>query len=357
MPAAIENSAKTNVIKEWQLGDTRDEIAANNGIGAGTVSGIINEWKKGINASEYESVRELSTSCKKQGINLGALPSSIRLNNYVQKLDANQDQIEVFISNIANSPEPEKLIDAANQIAQISRSESISLEELENRVKQREKEKQRLEEEIKERRAILESTNIDIQILNEYKKLREELSAHGLSLKDPQILLSILNTIRQIGYEPQKIVKEFQKIKSFKQTERQLNNSCKALEARLRHCREVLPMCEQIRSIGIGLPELLAFHTTVVNKAAKDNLSRQDAAYRVMEDIENYEKIGGLKNEISKMMMQQHAIGQVMAPRENSIKSLLRLQAFGITDEEILNIHQFLNSAHFQYAKTAMDHT
>jgi hypothetical protein len=78
MPAAIKYEVKTNVIKKWLDGDTRDKIASDNHIGAGTVSGIIDELKKGINALEYESVRKLSISCKKQGINLGALASSIR---------------------------------------------------------------------------------------------------------------------------------------------------------------------------------------------------------------------------------------------------------------------------------------
>ena len=77
-------------------------------------------------------------------------------------MGANQDQIESFIANLANSPESEKLIDVANQVARLSRSESIPLEELESHVKQKEEEKQILEEEIKQRRAILESTNVDV---------------------------------------------------------------------------------------------------------------------------------------------------------------------------------------------------
>jgi len=115
MPAAIDNEVKMKVIKQWLDGDTRDKIAADNQIGAGTVSGIINEYKKGINAVDFESVRELSILCKKQGINLGALASSIRLNNYIQKLSANQEQIEVLIANLANSPKPEKLVDVAKK--------------------------------------------------------------------------------------------------------------------------------------------------------------------------------------------------------------------------------------------------
>jgi hypothetical protein len=86
------------------------------------------------------------------------LAPSVRLYNYIKKLGANQDQIESFIANLANSPEPEKLIDVANQVAQLSRSESIPLEELEGHVKQKEEEKQMPEDETKERRAILEST-------------------------------------------------------------------------------------------------------------------------------------------------------------------------------------------------------
>jgi hypothetical protein len=175
MPPAIGDDIKSNVIKQWLDGDTRDKIAADNQIGAGTVSGIINEYKKEINALDFESVRELSISCKKQGINLGAFASSIRINNYIQKLGANQDKIEAFLSNLANSPEPEKLIDVANQIAQISTSESIPVGLLSNHIKQKHEEKQKLEKEIEEAGAILQSKNVDIQTTNEYKKLKEEL--------------------------------------------------------------------------------------------------------------------------------------------------------------------------------------
>ena len=120
-------------------------------------------------------------------------------------MGANQEQIEAFIANVANSPEPKKkkIFDVSNQIAQISMSESIPLEELGNHIKQQQEEKQRLEEQIKQRRAILESTNVDIMTLKEYTKLKQELGVHGLSLDDPRILLSLLKTIRQIGYEPQ----------------------------------------------------------------------------------------------------------------------------------------------------------
>src|SRR5947209_10647067 len=117
MPAAINTQVKKQVIKQYLSGDSRDRIAADNGIGAGTVTNIINEWKKGVQDSDYESVRELAVFSKKEGFDLSRVATSIRLNNYIQKLGANRDQIESFIANLVNSPEPEKLIDVANQVA------------------------------------------------------------------------------------------------------------------------------------------------------------------------------------------------------------------------------------------------
>jgi hypothetical protein len=202
MPAAIETIVKTNVIKEWLSGDSRDRIAADNNIGAGTVTNIINEWRKAIADSDYESVRELAVHSKKEGFGLSNIASSTRLINYIQKLGANQEKIESFIANLANSPEPEKLIEVANQVAHLSRSEAIPLEDLETHVRQKEEEKRTLEEEIKQKRATLESTNVEIQTINEYKQLREELDKRGLSIEDPDRLLTILKTIKQLKYDP-----------------------------------------------------------------------------------------------------------------------------------------------------------
>jgi hypothetical protein len=60
MPPAIGAQIRGQVIREWLSGNTRDEIAANNEIGPGTVSNIINEWKEGVDSIEYELIRELA---------------------------------------------------------------------------------------------------------------------------------------------------------------------------------------------------------------------------------------------------------------------------------------------------------
>ena len=154
------------------------------------------------------------------------------------------------------------------------------------------------------RRAILESTNVDVQTISEYTHLKEELSKYRLSTEDPTRLLSILRTIKQIGYDPKKIVARFSQIESLRQTEKGLKNNCKIFEERIDRCREVLPLCEQIVRLRIGIGELLAFHTAVSEKAEMYNLSMESAAYRVIEDIQDYNKLGGMKKELSDLAMQ-----------------------------------------------------
>jgi hypothetical protein len=294
----------------------------------------------------------LAVYSKKEGFVLSDIASSIRLGNFIQKLGANQDQIESFIANLANTPEPEKLIDVANQVAYVSRSESIPLEDLVGHIKQKNEENQRLEEEIKHRRAILKSTDVEMETINEYKQLKAELSKYHLSSDDPERLLTVLDNLKDYRYDPKKILAEFSNIKSLKQREKALKDNCAMLEKRMSGDRQVIPLLQRIRSMGIGIDKLLPFSLAVNEKARTCNLPISTAAYRVIEDIENYHRIGGLKNEISRLAVQIYGMNQICAPRNKAVTSLLKLQNYGITDEEILNVFEYLNRARFESAAT-----
>src|ERR1700739_89473 len=163
MPAAIDPIIKQRVIAQYLQGVSRDRIAADNSIGTGTVSNIIDDFKKGVQDSDYDSIRELSVFCKKQGITLNALASCIRLNKYIQSLgaNANESTLKSCISDLANYPdrEPAKLIEAA---ALVSES-GIPLEKLEEHVKTLMAEKETLQREIDEKRATLDGVDEDVE--------------------------------------------------------------------------------------------------------------------------------------------------------------------------------------------------
>ena len=79
-------------------------------------------------------------------------------------------------------------------------------------------------------------------------------------------------------------------------------------------------------------------------------MSVSAAAYSVIEEIENYSRIGGLKKEICRLATEIYAMNEICAPRNKAITSLLKLQNNGITDDEILNVYEYLNMARFESA-------
>jgi hypothetical protein len=129
MPLPIESKVKAQVIKDWLSGNTRDEIATDNGISAGAVSNIIDCWKKELEPDpEYKSVRELVVFLKTQGVSRNDLVSHIRLYSYITKLGSDHDKIESMITNLvdtANSIPFEKIADLINQLFEIMKSESM----------------------------------------------------------------------------------------------------------------------------------------------------------------------------------------------------------------------------------------
>ena len=65
------------VIKEWLLGLTRDKIAQNIGVSAGTVTSIIQNAK--IITPDIDLPREIAVKIKKENMDLNNFASSIRL--------------------------------------------------------------------------------------------------------------------------------------------------------------------------------------------------------------------------------------------------------------------------------------
>jgi hypothetical protein len=102
-------------------------------------------------------------SLRKQGIGLSELAPFARQYKYIKKLGAHEDQIESFIANNmngANSLRPEKIIDLSNLLFDIAKSEAIPPVDVPIYTKQKLEEKNRLEEQIQEAGAILQSKNV-----------------------------------------------------------------------------------------------------------------------------------------------------------------------------------------------------
>jgi len=145
MPSPINELVRRRVIEHWINGFPRDKIASDLQIGAGTVSSIVSDFKRNLQASDIDSARELAVEAKKQGLSVSDLAHHIRLRNFFIKSGAAEEKIESFIDNIisCNLP-PEKVVELVYQLYDVSKTESIALDQVPGYIKEKLEEKQGL---------------------------------------------------------------------------------------------------------------------------------------------------------------------------------------------------------------------
>jgi hypothetical protein len=99
----------------------------------------------------------------------------------------------------------------------------------------------------------------------------------------------------------------------------------------------------------MGIGELLAFHSAVYEKADMERIPLDTAAYKIVEDIQHYSQLGGLKKEQERLQQQIFMFNMFIASRQQALVSLIRLQALGVSDMEIKNMAHIIENQRFIY--------
>ena len=99
MEGKVLKSIKERVIKQWLQGTSRDQIAKDNDIGAGTVSSIIKEAKQKV-IPDIDLLREVTIVLKKEELDLPVHACSIRIKKKMDEMGINEDHTESLIENI-----------------------------------------------------------------------------------------------------------------------------------------------------------------------------------------------------------------------------------------------------------------
>src|SRR5919202_2637973 len=195
MPPLTDEQTRGNVIRQWISGYSRDTIAEQNNIGAGTVSSIVANYKAGLEELDFDSIRQLAVEARQQGWNLSELASHLRLYNYFLKSGAAEDKIESFIAKVSSGDvSPENVIELVYQLQELSHKESIPLDQIPDYIKQKLEEKQKIDEEIKQAHTILQNKHVSVATINEHIQLKKELKKYGLSTKDIHRQLDVIES-------------------------------------------------------------------------------------------------------------------------------------------------------------------
>jgi translation initiation factor IF-3 len=100
---------------------------------------------------------------------------------------------------------PEKLIELVNQLFNISKAESIPLDQMSDFVKQKIEEKKKIEEELREADTLLQNKNVRLQAIDEHLKLKEQLDRHGVSMQYIDKLLKLFSNAKRYGFDGKEI--------------------------------------------------------------------------------------------------------------------------------------------------------
>jgi len=141
-----------------------------------------------------------------------------------------------------------------------------------------------------------------------------------------------------MGFDSQKIVTNYARIKSFRQTERRLTKNCRFWESRAAHYKEVFRMCERVVSNGIGISLVLALETAVIKKIEVDGVPASSAPYRIMQDIEDCKRLGGMKKQMNDMIMQIHLMKEFLGCQNEAINTFMKLRLSGMTEDQIFKM-------------------
>lgn len=101
MGGKIPRNIKEKVIRQWLQGWTRERIARENDIGAGTVTAIIKEAREQKEYHDIDLLRNVAIVVKEEGLELAQLGFAVRLKRIMEENVINESQIEPIIIDFA----------------------------------------------------------------------------------------------------------------------------------------------------------------------------------------------------------------------------------------------------------------
>jgi hypothetical protein len=102
------------------------------------------------------------------------------------------------------------------------------------------------------------------------------------------------------------------------------------------------PLAERIVAMHINTAGLLALEAAVNNAAEQYNIPTFTAAFRLFNDIKDYNKLGDSKKQLAALCAQVYTVKQVCSHQNQAIVALVNLQGYGITEDDILNLNNYV---------------
>ncbi|MGD1836580.1 MAG: hypothetical protein ACPKPY_00795 [Nitrososphaeraceae archaeon] len=380
MGSRILPDDESSVIQGWLMGKPRDVIASETGIGGGSVSKIIKEWKTNIGLFDADALRKLGIFFRKSDISPLELSKSLRQHNICKNLGIDENNLYLFTNDLYkkckdNKIQPSQLVEIFQQI--ISREDISSFTELERYIDKKihqknklalynsiidfdiakkRKDYKNLEFMYKELQTRIEKEKEDFNIFKVFKK---EFENFGIPFENLESLLDVIRIFTRLNYNPIEILCQFSSFKDyefrssnmknqingFKNKIKYLEMECSKYEKKLESNKLKLVKISELKNMGFGLPELselthkfkeLSKEYNIEHDELKDNFFKNFNKF--CDEIYYNNKIIELKNELDFLNKKIESKRKIILSQPNISKFFEHLKGSGITEDQFINI-------------------
>jgi hypothetical protein len=233
MIATISNSTRSIVIQQYLQGKSRDDIARDCDLGAGTVSNIIAGWKANLDKYVVEDLRELGINLKKSAVSPAQCACGIKIISMLERLGVNDGNFENFISSIylycrrIDDLAPHKIASYIEDL--IAFSKTVPFCQIEQHINEKKNENTKLEQykeslegqiQTLQKEEANSKTRLDAALYNEktsneeiesFINLKTELKVHGLDFaKDIPKFVQLVDSVTELGFDVKKVLSPYQ---------------------------------------------------------------------------------------------------------------------------------------------------
>ena len=390
MPRIISSHEKLAVIDDWLSGESRMDIARKRNMGSGTVYNIIKEWRIGIGIQQADRLRDLALILTKTRLTVTECADGLRtlmvFKKYGIKEDEDHEQLVYFLKDIYTRCQevgvtPQLVFDYISEILKLS--SEISISEIPQFIKQKIKEKEKLEKEGQELfNKKYDLIGIKKEIEQEIEELRKNkdtmtktyqtftiaksrLVQYGIGMENIDQFVNCVVGISKERYDHVQVLAKITDYERLKEDSKyyksevdimtnvlaELNKEIDDQKNNLNYMIIKVEIINELEYRGFGITELRIL-INIINEIGLEHKQDYDEIRKVFfEDVKkNYGEVIGSRKEIDRLKKELKILEELtMKEREkyNSypkvIESIRRLAGSRISEEDIVYIDKILS--------------
>lgn len=273
---------KLVIVRQYLSGLSYDEIAAKSGVSKGTVANVVTDLKAGRfpeAADAYEQIellRELSIDLKRSGLTPGQCTTGLTVLTRINECGLDPvdiDRLPLVVKSAGSEDEVREFLRAVYSIQQVQEKTGLSLEDLDNKVRDLERKAAELEPMSRQHDDCKKQ-------LAELTRQREELSSTVTNLEEKHKLLT-------------------PRVKDLEKREQDLSRRITDMELKAQKAETTLSTLngemQRLQDIGLSFEELAEFNGRLQVAAKRHPIKPDGLRDRLLYELESLDKGLGLE--------------------------------------------------------------